>query len=304
MPISLHVTRLGSLHWGYLPALAALAVLHYLLSALALQAAAGTRLPLRQATLVQFTAAAANRVTPGGIGAMAVNTRYLVCRGLRGPQAIASVSALHAATMVADLGLALTVLTVAGPAVLPTHAPDAASWLLAAGAVAVVLALAIRPVRRRAWRMVGEVAIAIRALCRRPRDLMVTLLTCAGTTMTLSAAFAISVLAVPGAARPAAAPALVACYFIGTTAGGAVPIPAGIGTTEAAMIAALSGAEVDPGAAVAAVLLFRLITFWTPVPVGLVAARALRRSRPGRRRAPARIPFFTAPAPINPAPEA
>ena len=78
----------------------------------------------------------------------------------------------------------------------------------------------------------------------------------------------------------------------------------GLGTTEAAMIAALTGSEVEPGAAVAAVLLFRLITFWTPVPIGLFAARDLRRAHAGRRRLPARIPFFTAPAPINPAPEA
>ncbi len=52
-------------------------VASYCCSAVALSAAAGRRLPLGRTLLVQFAAAAANRLTPGGVGGMAVNARYL-----------------------------------------------------------------------------------------------------------------------------------------------------------------------------------------------------------------------------------
>ncbi|WP_207401198.1 hypothetical protein, partial [Actinomadura roseirufa] len=60
---------LAHTRWGFLPVLVLLAVLHYVFAALALRGAAGHRLPLTESTLAQFTAAAANRVTPSGLGA-------------------------------------------------------------------------------------------------------------------------------------------------------------------------------------------------------------------------------------------
>lgn len=287
------MTRIGALHWGFLPALVTLSILHYVFSALALQTAAGHRLPLREATLTQFTAAVANRITPGGIGAAAVNVRYLTCRGMAGPQAVASVAALQALTALGDLTLFLSVLAVGawvgggGGAVLATlgsQSADAAGhlplpWLLAICClVAAVMAFAYRRQGTdRIVRAVRETLGALRGTLHRPRALLLTLGICAGTTLLLGVAFAISVLAVPGAARPQEIATLIAVYFIGATAGAAVPVPSGIGSTEAAMVAALGGAGVQPGQAVKAVVLFRLITFWAPIPLGLVAGRSLRR---------------------------
>lgn len=289
------------LYWGFVPALAILAVLHYLLAALALRAVAGIGLPLREATLIQFTAAAANRVTPGGIGASAVNIRYLTCRGMTGPHAVAAVGTLHTVDAFGSGGLCLIVLA-AAPIPLPARTAGVSPWMLVAGvAVAAVVVLALAMWRRRA---IVETLVAMRAMCRRPKDLVVTLLTCALTTLVLGIAFALSVLAVPGAAGPAALPTLLACYFVGSSAGSAIPIPAGIGTTEAALVTALAGAGVGAGDGLEAVILFRAITFWTPVPIGLFAARRLRRPSTGRTDLFARIPFFTAPARINPAREA
>jgi hypothetical protein len=47
---------------------------------------------------------------------------------------------------------------------------------------------------------------------------------------------------------------------------------------------------VPAGHALQAVILFRAITYWAPVPVGLFATRALRRSRSG--------PSVPTPAPV------
>ena len=71
--------------------------------------------------------------------------------------------------------------------------------------------------------------------------------------------------------------------------------PGGVGAVDAGMIGAfvLFGL---PGASVfAAVLIYRLIAFWLPIPPGIVAFFQLRKTVPrweqeGRRRAAARPP--------------
>jgi uncharacterized protein (TIRG00374 family) len=67
-------------------------------------------------------------------------------------------------------------------------------------------------------------------------------------------------------------------YFTGTTLGSIIPTPGGLGAMEAALTAGLTAAGVPGAVAVSAVLLYRLLTFWLPVPVGWVAMRYLERN--------------------------
>ena len=67
--------------------------------------------------------------------------------------------------------------------------------------------------------------------------------------------------------------------MIGAAAGTAVPVPAGLGSTEAALIGVLMTAHVPAANAVRQVLIFRLITFWAPAIVGVLASRYLYRRR-------------------------
>jgi uncharacterized membrane protein YbhN (UPF0104 family) len=46
---------------------------------------------------------------------------------------------------------------------------------------------------------------------------------------------------------------------------------------EAAMVAGLTGVHMEPGAAVAAVLSYRLLTYWLPILPGWLAFHALER---------------------------
>lgn len=286
-PLRPAAATLGHMRWEFLPALVLLCLLHYVCSAVALRGAAGRPLPLVATTLAQFTASAANRVTPGGLGAVAVNTRYLVCRGLPLPRAAVAVAVLQVAGVPADLLLLGAVLAAGGgngPMLdaLGEHASRAAGLvppvpLLIAGGV--LLPAAVLWGRRAARSpAVGRAAAGFAGLCRRPRDLAVTLAASAGTTFALAIAFALSVLAVPGtAAGPGDALPLLAAYLVGAAAGGAVPLPGGVGPTETALVAALAALGVEAGPALQAVLLFRAVTFWAPVPVGLLACRTLRR---------------------------
>ena len=66
-------------------------------------------------------------------------------------------------------------------------------------------------------------------------------------------------------------------YLTGSAIGSIIPTPGGLGAVEAALTAGLTAAGVPSGVAVSAVLLFRLLTFWLPVPFGWVALNYLER---------------------------
>ncbi|RKS69094.1 uncharacterized membrane protein YbhN (UPF0104 family) [Actinomadura pelletieri DSM 43383] len=289
-------TAFTRMRWAFLPALVLLSALHFVFSAVALRAASGRPIPLYETTLTQLTAAAANRVAPGGLGAVAVNTRYLVCRGLPLPQAAIAVTVFQVASVLADLLLLVAAFGLGGGDgrvldALGSHAVAAVGLvpsvpvLVAGGVLLPAAALWARraaraapersPLGRAALR---RAAAGVTDLCRRPRDLAVALAGSAATTLALGLAFALSVLAVPGTgAGPTDVLALVTAYLVGAAAGSAIPTPGGVGTTEAALVAALAALGFAAGPALHAVLLFRAVTFWAPVPLGVLSCRTLRR---------------------------
>jgi uncharacterized protein (TIRG00374 family) len=64
-------------------------------------------------------------------------------------------------------------------------------------------------------------------------------------------------------------------YLTGSAIGSIIPTPGGLGAVEAALTAGLTAAGVPGAVAVSAVLLFRLLTFWLPVPFGWAALNFL-----------------------------
>jgi uncharacterized membrane protein YbhN (UPF0104 family) len=279
-----------------------LGVAHYLLAAVAIRVSSGRPLPLGEATLSQLASSVFNRVVPGGIGGAATNARYLSRRGLPMGAALAAVGTLGVLGAVADLlgaGLLLLggasvdlgggtqelgVLAAAGMRWAPvshlTGAAVAAIALLAAGGAAYFIGR-----RRRRNRAAGagagpgRGAHAMRQLAelvRRPDRISTLLVASAGTTFVLAFAFAVVVRAVAGAAAPSLA-ALLVVYLVGAAAASAVHVPAVAGPAEIALTAALVASGVGAGPALVSVLVFRGITYWAPVPVGVLAVRSLRR---------------------------
>jgi uncharacterized membrane protein YbhN (UPF0104 family) len=73
-------------------------------------------------------------------------------------------------------------------------------------------------------------------------------------------------------------PAVAVVYLAGAVVGSAVPTPGGLGGVEAAMSAGLTAAGLNGATAISAVLLYRLVTFWLPIPVGWVSLTWLQRT--------------------------
>jgi uncharacterized protein (TIRG00374 family) len=68
-------------------------------------------------------------------------------------------------------------------------------------------------------------------------------------------------------------------FSFGIALGTATPTPGGLGSVEAGLVAGLVACRVDGEAALAAVLLFRLISFWLPLLIGAPAFLLARNRR-------------------------
>jgi uncharacterized membrane protein YbhN (UPF0104 family) len=280
------LTNLPAPSWPWVVVVAAAIGLSYLFAALALQAAVGAPLPLARTVLVQLAAAAANRITPAGLGGAAVNARYLTRRGLTAGRAAAAVGVCGLAhIVVAAIGIA-----VFGPGI----AVRAAGWffgglssvdmlwVLAALLVAVLARMVnVRTSRSasvlsKSWlgRTAADARTAAGDLVGHPGRLA-TLLVC---TAAVKASNLLALYAALWAFDGDVASWRVAVvYLVGATAAEIVPTPAGLGTVDAALIAGLVTTGVSGGATLAAVIVYRLVSFWAPIVPGLMASAMLRR---------------------------
>ncbi len=269
---------------GLLPALGALAALHYLAAAVAVRAAGDLRGRLGETCLVQLAAAAANRLTPVGLGSAAVNVRYLSRRGRAVSEAIGAMAVLSLLGGLADLLSTLGVwladrggLTsdsaagLLGRRLSRSVAGFAPSPVLRLVVLVVLLVLAgvlwqvssrRRASSRRFAHAIRTALSAALAIRRRPWAGAILMAASASTTLIMGAAFLVSLSAITGNRGTAGATTLLLLFLVSSAAASSVPTPAGVGATEGALVAVLLLAHDSAAHALTSVLLFRLVTFW------------------------------------------
>jgi uncharacterized membrane protein YbhN (UPF0104 family) len=275
--------------------LSVLACVHFLSAAWALRAVSGRPLAWLPTTFAQVAAAATNRIVPNGIGGTGLNLRYLLRVGVSPGAAASGMAALALMGGATDAGYVAAV-TAVGPAVgLPGAAHELSTLtaggvqagqqhivLIATAAILLVVAVVVRS--RRAARL--HVAAGARQALGHARDLIchpgrlgAAALASTATTVAMSVGFVLAVDVFGQAATPVPAGALVAIYLVAAAAGGATPLPAFFLVTELALVAALVLAGYSSGSAVVAVLAFRAVTYWLPLPLGVWMGQRLRKAK-------------------------
>jgi uncharacterized membrane protein YbhN (UPF0104 family) len=300
--------RVREAPWEIAPALLLVAVVHYLTAAVALRTAAGMKLPLYQTFKVQLAAAAANRLTPAGLGGAAVNARYLTRKGQDSTRSISTVSSLGVLGSLAK-SIVFILVTVLGswfgmrggahelgglshrmtrPVV---GAWQALGWT---GLLAVVAGIGLVVTAFRAWRrrrpgaeqraarissfllrLRHDLRVQVSELAHAPGRLLILLACSAASTLSLAIGFLLTAQFAPHGTTIGAG-GLVIAYMLGGMAGSVAP-GAGAGATEAALAGILIAGHMPASVAISCVLLFRITTFWAPAVAGVWAVRSLRR---------------------------
>ncbi len=266
--------------WSYMPILIALTALTYPAMALSMQGAIPMSLPLAQATEVILAQTILNRFTPANAGGMAMRLRYLQRLGLDIDVGAASLGLSSAAGGVAQVLLMVVFAIWAGSSgTLNFELPTS----LIIPVVAVVLALCgviyLTPFGRRlvSTKLVPSLKRTwpvVRDLLRSPGKLALLLTSNIAMKVFTIATFGISAHAI-GIDLSAAQVGLL--YLTANTVASAAPTPGGLGAMEAALTAALTSAGAPPAEALSAVLIFRLVSFWLPIPFSAFSLQRLRR---------------------------
>jgi len=265
------VDRLAGADRGWLLLGATATVSTWICSALAQQGAVAEPLPGGRLVAVQFAASAANHVLPQGIGASAVNLRFLTRCGLPVTRA-ATALAVKATAGAVTRGVLIAVLALTGPGLLslPHVSPTAVVVVLL---VAVVLAVLLSGPLRRALRAVLADVRAVHRLPGRAAALW-------GGSLAFASLHSLVVVAVTrslGLSLPLGRVALA--YLVASGAAVLLPTPGGIGSLDAALALALTLAGAPGSAAASVVLGYRLLTVWLPLIPGLVLLGVLVRRK-------------------------
>jgi uncharacterized membrane protein YbhN (UPF0104 family) len=267
--------------WWWVAACVAFAATTFVGPTLSISGAVDIRLRFLRTYMTQLAVAFSGLVAPAAVGNIALNTRYLVNAGLSPATAAASIGLVQLAQLCSYVVLLLAAGAVAGTG---THASFAPSTALVAGlliAVLILLSLSAVPrVREFAKdRVVPQVRAAVPQILRVLRN-PAKLARMVGGSLLLDASFVGALVCATRAfgAHPSVASVAVV-YFAGAIIGSAVPTPGGLGGIEAAMSAGLVAIGVDGGVAVSSVLLYRLATYWLPIPFGWLSLNRLQAAK-------------------------
>ncbi|MGV8964935.1 MAG: flippase-like domain-containing protein [Cellulomonas sp.] len=272
-------STLSSSDWRWSVVAFVLGLLTYVGAGLTFVAFSPVKLSVRSATLVHAVGAYVGIAAPAGIGSTALNLRMLTKRGVSASLAVATVALVQVSQFVVTIAL-LLLLSIAshGSTSLFTPSP---STLILVGATAAFLAASLLVPRLREW-VVARTMPTVRQVWPRlievgghPGKVAVAVGGNVLLTMGYILAFDAS-LAAFGQQLSLVQVALV--YLVGNAAGAVIPTPGGLGTIEVAMIGGLTAAGINPGVAASVVILFRVVTFWLPIPLGWVAMRYLQRT--------------------------
>ncbi|HKA04640.1 MAG TPA: lysylphosphatidylglycerol synthase transmembrane domain-containing protein, partial [Acidimicrobiales bacterium] len=275
------VSALGGADWRYIALAFIYIPTNYFAAGLRMVGSIPERLPFGPVYTLQMASAFMNRVTPNNVGGMTLTVRFLQKTGVPTQTAAASVgiqSVMTWAGLLAwltvffvwagrtgSLGFDFPVRGVVLLVILAAIVVGAILWVIPASRRKV-----IEPVSRfarQAWRdfrrllsMPGRLGLlGLGSLLDPIVDVV--------AFVWLLKAFSIDL---PFAQAGA-------LYLGGSTIGDAVPVPGGLGATDAALIAGLAGAGVDLAIATSCVLVYRLISYWMVIAPGWVCLEILRR---------------------------
>jgi glycosyltransferase 2 family protein len=267
-------------NYGWLAASLAFGAATFPMAAFSYLGAVRRRLPFGWTTLTQLASAFTSRLTPGGVGGMGLNLMYLERQGMERTEAAGAVALNQTAGAVvhaAGFFLAAAALGLSGVLHRANLPPR---WVVLVVVLGVLVAAGVvlgSPFgRRRLLEPGARVGRQLVDTLRHPGRAAMLLGGSAGVTLGNGFGLVAALYAFDPHFNPLA---VLAVYVGGSALAAPAPTPGNIGAVEAALAAGLTGIGIPVAPAVAAVLSFRLLTFWLPMVPGAAALRELQHRR-------------------------
>ena len=275
------IREIGNATWSWVPLVVLFSALTYVGAALGIGGAVPARLRAVPTLLAQVAASFASNLAPSGVGGMALNARYLQKSGVDAPVAASSVGLNTMAGFAVHIGLMVVFFVWAGKSALGSISLPSWSVVVIGIAVVAVVVAAVFAISFTRKLVVTKLLPVLRralsglaAVIRSPGKIALLLGGSAAVTLSYVLAIYFATVAFGGGLDLAQ---VGAAYLAGAAIATVAPTPGGLGALEAAVIAGLVGAGMSATAAVPAVFLFRLATFWLPILPGWFAFNHLRR---------------------------
>jgi uncharacterized protein (TIRG00374 family) len=274
------VRALRSANWAWLAGAVVTSSLTYVAAAVGMSGGVRQPIPLVPTTEAQLASSFVNRVTPANVGGMALNVRFLQKVGVEPTDAVTAMGLNVLAGAIVHIVLLFVFFAWAGRTGGGFALPSSSKLLVVLAVVLAVLGLALatrrgrRIVRTRVLRSIKNSLTTIGSIARSPKRMIQLFGGSTGVTLAYIAALACAC----NAFNADVSIAQVGAVYLGSSIlAAAAPTPGGLGAMEAALVAGFTAMGLDSGIAVAAVLSYRLATFWLPILPGWLSFRLLER---------------------------
>jgi glycosyltransferase 2 family protein len=255
-------------------------IITYTAAAANLAAFVPKRLSMWLGTRVQLAAKYVGVALPPTVGHLAVNGRYLHQEHVDDDDIAAAVALSQIVNVVTTTLLLIVLIILTGSGF--SHLKIAPlEDLVIGGTVIVVVIVALLALPRTRAMLRDAVWPRVRGIWPRLLDAgshPLRLAISAGANLVLTAAYVLSLVAALWSigAHPAILAAAIV-YLAGNAVGSAALTPGGLLAVEATMTAALTAIGIPYHEALPAVIIFRIATFWLPIPVGWLSYFSLHR---------------------------
>jgi glycosyltransferase 2 family protein len=278
------VNLLGALqhaNFGWLAVAILGSALTYVAASVNLAAFVPKHLSVVRGFFVQLATAFVGVAMPPTVGHVAVNARYLSRQNVDQSSIAAAVALSQIVNIVTTIPLLIVFALLTGSGISRFKIVPGVDLLIGIGVIAAAGGVLLLIPKTRelfndsVWPRVRGVWPRLISAVSQPLRLLVGI----GANLALTLGYLIAFLAALHAvgAHPALLPAAIV-YLAGNTVGSVAPTPGGLGAVEAVLSAGLTAIGVPAHEAIPGVLLFRVATFWLPIPAGWVSYVFLQRN--------------------------
>jgi uncharacterized membrane protein YbhN (UPF0104 family) len=269
---SLHIIRHARSEYVLLGTLATVAT--FFVAALMYQLLALHRLSYPKTLLTQVASGFTNRLLPAGLGGMGLIAQYLRTQKHTTSEAVAVVGMDNVIGIIGHFSLFFVAIALANVSFTAVHLPHVSLFWLAALLVVVLFLGCIRRVRTGVVKALQHIWHDLASYRRHPVKLALALANSLMLTMLY-----VSILWVCAYAVNAdlSFPKILVVFTAGSIVGNATPTPGGLVGTEAGLFGGFAAYGLSNGTALAAALLYRLLTYWLPILPGIIGFWAVQR---------------------------